>query len=148
MNRPADISFLTPEENQCFECLLQAQDLFDKICENSPQSPTDSYNFGHYLDAARSAILLRGARRLDSVNLLTKHRTTETVLDREKNTTSEPVDNDAKPADSTTDAALSTSISEIREAVCETIPNCLKNIQETIINMSRSMGAGTPNRYI
>lgn len=84
MNRPANITFLTPDENECMELLLQAQDLFDKMCLESPQSPTDSYNFGHYLDAARSAILLRGARRLDQDNLLTKHRSTFTPIDADK----------------------------------------------------------------
>lgn len=72
MERPANINFLTPEENQCFELLLQAQDIFDEICKESPQSPGDSYNFGHYLEAARGSLLIRGARRMDADNLIRK----------------------------------------------------------------------------
>lgn len=70
MDRPASIKFLTAEENLCMEYLLLAQDLFDKICTNDPQNVADSYNFGHYVDAARNAVLIRGARRMDSDNLL------------------------------------------------------------------------------
>lgn len=86
MIRPANINFLTPDENQCYELLLQAQDLFDKICEDSPQSSTDAYNFGHYLDAARQSILIRGVRRQDPDNLLTRHRIVDTLLDKDKRT--------------------------------------------------------------
>lgn len=70
MNRPANIKFLTVEENLCMEYLLLAQDMFDKICANDPQSGADSYNFGHYVDAARNSILIRGSRRMDPENLL------------------------------------------------------------------------------
>lgn len=77
MTRPSNIRFLTDKENKCFELLLQAQDLFDEICKTDPQSPTDSYNFGHYLDAARNAVITRGARRMDPENLLKKHTSEE-----------------------------------------------------------------------
>lgn len=70
MDRPANIKFLTAKENLCMEYLLQAQDLFDQICGEDPQSSADSYNFGHYVDAARNSILIRGARRGDPDNLL------------------------------------------------------------------------------
>lgn len=70
MKRPANIDFLTTEENMCMEYLLMAQDIFDKICSDSPQNPGDSYNFGHYVDAARNAILVRGCRRMDPENLM------------------------------------------------------------------------------
>jgi len=73
MDRPACVKFLTPEENECLESLLRAQDLFDTICQDDPQNPTDSYNFGHYVDAARNAILVRGARRMDPQNLLKRN---------------------------------------------------------------------------
>lgn len=73
MNRPANVKFLTDRENQCLELLLQAQEIFDEICMESPQSSADTYNFGHYVEAARTAILLRGARRIDHDNLLKKH---------------------------------------------------------------------------
>jgi len=70
MERPANVKFLTAEENLCLEYLLQAQDLFDRICVNDHQNTADSYNFGHYVDAARNAILVRGCRRMDPDNLL------------------------------------------------------------------------------
>ena len=54
------------------EHLLQAQAIFDEICLESPQDVIDSFNFGHYIDAARQAVILRGARRLDPENLLNK----------------------------------------------------------------------------
>lgn len=68
----ANIKFLTEKENECMEYLLQAQAIFDEICLESPQDATDSFNFGHYIDAARQAVILRGARRLDPENLLNK----------------------------------------------------------------------------
>lgn len=89
MQRPANINFLTEDENQCFELLLQAQDLFDKICDETASSPTDAYNFGHYLDAARYAILVHGVRRFDPDNLLTRSRIAQTLLDRDKETGSQ-----------------------------------------------------------
>lgn len=92
MNRPASINFLTAEENLCMEYLLQAQDLFDKICANDPQNGADSYNFGHYVDAARNAILVRGCRRLDPENLLKQSpvshaaRITPTMMEHARST--------------------------------------------------------------
>lgn len=71
----ANIKFLTEKENECMEHLLQAQSIFDEICVESPQDATDSFNFGHYIDAARQAVILRGARRLDPENLLNKKST-------------------------------------------------------------------------
>lgn len=65
MKPDAKISFLTEGENMCLAYLNMAQEIFDEQCEASPQSPSDSYNFGHYVDAARNAVLIRGARRLD-----------------------------------------------------------------------------------
>lgn len=78
MLRPVNISFLTKDENACMELLIQAQDLFDKICDESPQNSTDAFNFGRYLDSARNSLLIRGARRMDADNLLTKHSDTAT----------------------------------------------------------------------
>lgn len=74
MKRPANVNFLTSKENECLELLLSAQDLFDEICSEYPQASSDTYNFGHYMDAARNAILMRGARRIDTENLLIRHR--------------------------------------------------------------------------
>lgn len=76
MERPANISFLTPDENRCFELLLQAHDVFDKISTEDQQSPLDGSNFGRYMDSARSILLLRAMRRQDPENLLRKHRET------------------------------------------------------------------------
>ena len=72
MDRPSNVNFLTDRENECMEHLLQAQDIFDEICTESPQSVSDTFNFGHYVEAARNAILIRGARRRDPDNLLKK----------------------------------------------------------------------------
>ena len=77
MERPSNVNFLTPEENQCLEYLLLAQDLFDKICEENPQFGADTFNFGHYCDAARNAFIIRGARRADPENLLKKRTVQE-----------------------------------------------------------------------
>ena len=74
MKRPANVNFLSAKENECLELLLSAQDLFDEICSEYPQASSDTYNFGHYMDAARNAILMRGARRIDTENLLVRHR--------------------------------------------------------------------------
>ncbi|MCM1230218.1 MAG: hypothetical protein NC489_08795 [Ruminococcus flavefaciens] len=79
MTRPVNIKFLTASENECMELLVQAQDLFDAICKQDPQNSTDAYNFGHYVDAARTAILARGARRMDPENLLVKHSPNEST---------------------------------------------------------------------
>lgn len=68
------IKFLTPLENRCIRLINEAQELFDTLCEQDPQSPVDSFNFGHYADAARNAILVRGARRMDPENLLPKKK--------------------------------------------------------------------------
>lgn len=91
MNRPANINFLTDQENQCLELLLQAQEIFDTICMESPQSSADTYNFGHYVEAARTAVLLRGARRMDPENLLKKHsdtpKLTAVMLEHARSTT-------------------------------------------------------------
>lgn len=70
MERPANVVGLTKRENECLEHLLAAQDLFDEICAEFPQSSADTYNFGHYLEAARTSIYMRGFRRLDPKNLL------------------------------------------------------------------------------
>lgn len=66
------ISILTDDENRCMQYLIAALNLFNKICQDDPQDPTDSYNFGHYVDAAKSAIIVRGARRLDPEHLMPK----------------------------------------------------------------------------
>lgn len=71
MNR---VKFLTELENRCLGLVNEAQSLFDQICEEDPQSASDSFNFGHYIDAARDAILIRGARRMDPANLLPPKR--------------------------------------------------------------------------
>lgn len=64
------INFLTDPENMVMQHLLQAADLFDEICHQEPQDPADTFNFGHYIDAAKSAVILRGARRIDPNVLL------------------------------------------------------------------------------
>lgn len=66
------ILILTDDENRCMQYLIAALNLFNKICQDDPQDPTDSYNFGHYVDAAKSAIIVRGARRLDPEHLMPK----------------------------------------------------------------------------
>lgn len=66
------ISILTDDENRCMQYLIAALNLFNKICQDDPQDPTDSYNFGHYVDAARTSIIVRGARRLDPEHLMPK----------------------------------------------------------------------------
>lgn len=143
MNRPANVHFLTEQENECLELLLQAQDIFDKICEESPQSPTDSYNFGHYLDAARSAILLRGARRLDEDNLLSKHRMTNTLLDQDKKNhqkvspEKKAIDADplVMPSQGIVPNTPGVPVKDFHTAICKTIPELLENIY-TVLRMS------------
>jgi len=71
-----NVKFLTPEENSCLYHLKEAQRIFNDVCEEDPQSPTDSYNFGHYVDAAVDAVIIRGARRIDPENLLAKKKPT------------------------------------------------------------------------
>ena len=66
------VSFLTPDEYACLAALATAQKLFDKVCTEFPQASMDSFNFGHYIDAARNAVILRGARRIDPDSLLPK----------------------------------------------------------------------------
>lgn len=155
MNRPANINFLTPQENECMELLLKAQDIFDKICDDSPQSPTDSYNFGHYLDAARSAILVRGARRLDADNLLVKHRPYDTLLDRHKTSgsaqmsgdpampTSDPVKPGSKSAFRSacaiTPDGTTTITADTQRAICETIPDILSRIASDVDDIRESI---------
>lgn len=68
------VSFLTDSENACIQLLNEAQKLFNKISDNDPQDPSDTYNFGHYLAAARNAVIIRGARRLDPDNLMPKRK--------------------------------------------------------------------------
>lgn len=72
IDNSAKISFLSSEENACIQLLISAQKLFNRISNEDPQDPSDTYNFGHYLTAARNAVIIRGARRLDPVNLLPK----------------------------------------------------------------------------
>lgn len=67
-----NVNFLTPIENEVMEHLRKAQELFDELCVLEPQDPSDSYNFGHYVDAAKNAVVIRGARRMDPDNLLPK----------------------------------------------------------------------------
>ena len=67
-----EIKFLTYKENIIYNKLKECVDMFDEISKEDPQDPADTYNFGHYIDAAISAVLLRGARRMDTENLLNK----------------------------------------------------------------------------
>lgn len=67
-----DIKFLTPAENEVLTHLKTAQELFDHLCAGEPQDSSDTYNFGHYVDAAITAVIIRGARRMDPENLLSK----------------------------------------------------------------------------
>lgn len=69
------INFLTDAENEIYECLNKATEMFDQLCADDPQHPADSYNFGHYIDAAKNAVLIRGARRIDPDHLMPKHDT-------------------------------------------------------------------------
>lgn len=71
------ISFLTKQENEVMEHLVAAMELFDQLSVNDPQNPLDTFNFGHYIDAAKSAVILRGARRADPENLLPKRNKPE-----------------------------------------------------------------------
>lgn len=68
------VSFLTEAENRVMFHLIAAMDLFEMICEKDPQDPSDTYNFGHYLDAAKSAVIMRGARRMDPETLIIHKR--------------------------------------------------------------------------
>ncbi|WP_300944097.1 hypothetical protein [uncultured Duncaniella sp.] len=74
------VSFLTAEENACLAALARAQKLFDTICAEQPQVATDSYNFGHYIDAARNSVIMRGARRMDPDTLLPKAPPPPTIV--------------------------------------------------------------------
>ena len=65
-----DVSFLTNAENRVMQHLVDAYKEFYEITMNDQQSAMDLVNFGHYLHAAQSALLVRGARRLDPDNLL------------------------------------------------------------------------------
>lgn len=64
------IHFLTKQENEVMQHLMKAMDLFDEICHEDPQDPADTFNFGHYIDAAKGAVILRGARRMEPNVLL------------------------------------------------------------------------------
>ena len=59
------LKFLTEKENNVLYHLERAQQLFDQLAIDDPQVSTDSFNFGHYIDAARTSVIIRGARRLD-----------------------------------------------------------------------------------
>lgn len=72
------ISFLTDDENEVMYHLVAATAMFEKLCEKDPQNPSDSYNFGHYVDAAKNAVIMRGARRMDPENLI---MTTKSTMD-------------------------------------------------------------------
>ena len=67
-----EIKFFTYKENIIYNKLKECVDMFDEISKEDPQDPADTYNFGHYIDAAISAVILRGARRMDAENLLNK----------------------------------------------------------------------------
>lgn len=69
-----DVNFLTATENEVLSHLKRAQELFDELCANEPQDPADTYNFGHYVDAAVNAVIIRGARRIDPANLMPKKK--------------------------------------------------------------------------
>lgn len=75
-----EIKFLTPKENVIYNKLKECVSMFDEISTEDPQDPADTYNFGHYIDAAISAVLLRGARRMDIENLLNKNRKNKRVM--------------------------------------------------------------------
>ena len=59
------LKFLTEKENNVLYHLERAQQLFDQLAIDEPQVSTYSCNFGHYIAAARSSVIIRGARRLD-----------------------------------------------------------------------------------
>lgn len=65
-----NINFLTDKENEVMLHLNAAMRLFRELGDEDPQDPTDTYNFGHYVDAARNAVILRGARRIDPKHLM------------------------------------------------------------------------------
>lgn len=70
------LKFLTEKENNVLYHLERAQQLFDQLAVDEPQVSTDSFNFGHYIDAARTSVIIRGARRLDESYL---HRLQEQI---------------------------------------------------------------------
>lgn len=75
------ISFLNEKENLILRYLVEAQRMFDELSVEDPQHPMDSFNFGHYVDAAKNAVVLRGARRIDPVALMPKHEShTESIM--------------------------------------------------------------------
>lgn len=65
-----DITFLTNAENRVMQHLVAAYKEFYAITMDDQQSAMDLVNFGHYLHAAQTALMVRGARRLDPDNLL------------------------------------------------------------------------------
>lgn len=68
------VSFLTEAENRVMFHLIAATELFEAVCEKDPQDPSDTYNFGHYIDAAKNAVIMRGARRMDPETLIIHKR--------------------------------------------------------------------------
>lgn len=66
------IRFLTEQENDVMYHLYEAMRIFTEISEVDQQSTHDLFDFGHYIDAAKNAVLLRGARRMDPDNLIVK----------------------------------------------------------------------------
>lgn len=66
------INFLTEKENDVMYHLFEALRIFTEITEVDQQSTHDLFDFGHYIDAANNAVLLRGARRMDPEHLLQK----------------------------------------------------------------------------
>ena len=69
------VSFLTDRENEILKNLKHAMTQFEILCAEEPQNPTDAFNFGHYIDAAMNAVILRGARRIDPDHLLHPSKT-------------------------------------------------------------------------
>ena len=78
----AHSKILTPLENECLTYLEKAQELFNRIVSEDPQDSGDGYNFGHYVDAARNAVIIRGARRADPDNLIRQPKHVDTVIDK------------------------------------------------------------------
>lgn len=66
------ISFLTPKENEVMQHLVNAYNAFAELTLEDQQATNDLFDFGHYMNAAQSVLLVRGARRMDPDNLLKK----------------------------------------------------------------------------
>ena len=78
MSDHVEFNFLTPMENSVLYHLVEAERIFTALNLQDQQDASDVYNFGHYLDAAKNAVMIRAVRRLDPEHLIKDYRPSDT----------------------------------------------------------------------